>query len=242
MSSTSNTTSVPPPGIVSEIFRSSVGRKYLVALTGFIAFGYLLGHMAGNLQIFVGQEQLNAYAHSLKSLGPLLWIIRAALLAIFGIHIWLSTLLKYDSLAARPDNYIKKATVKASLASRTMILSGVTVLAFVIYHLLHFSAHITDPSFADLVDSSGRPDVYSMIIIGFSNLLVSGFYILAVGLLCHHLSHGLMSMFQSLGVNNHRFQKTLDIFAHAFAVILFLGFSSVPVAVIAGWLTLPERM
>ncbi len=233
------TSTVSSPGIISTILHSSVGKKVLVAITGFISFGYVVGHMAGNLQIYMGQDRLNSYAEGLHSLGPLLWIIRLVLLASFITHIWLASLLKLEDWAARPTGYVKKATVKASLSSRTMIYTGLMILAFVVYHILHFTIHVADPSFSHLVDPQGRKDVYSMVIIGFSHRLVSAVYIIAVGLLSYHLSHGVKSMFQSLGLNSESCEKTLSVIGWFFAIIVFLGFISVPIGVMAGWVTLP---
>lgn len=224
---------------VSRAAATSIAGKFVVAITGFIAFGYVMGHMAGNLQIFLGQDKINSYAAGLKSLGPLLWVIRGFLMVAFIGHIYMATKLKMQNMAARPIPYRNKDTVKATLASRTMILSGLVVLSFVIYHVLHFTAHLTNPEYAHLIDSMGRPDVYSMIIIGFSSIPVTFFYILAVLLLSIHLSHGVSSMFQSLGFASSGSRKIIDAIGWTFATILFLGFAAVPVGVVLGMLTLP---
>ncbi len=224
------------PGI---LITTSVGKKILMAVTGFISFGYIVGHMAGNLQIFVGQDRLNTYAEALHSLGAMLWLIRLFLLACFGTHIWLGIQLKLENMAARPISYKKADTVQATLASRTMVWTGSIIGAFAIYHLLHFTVRNTDPRFADLVDSLGRYDVYSMVILGFQNPLISGFYILAVGLLCFHLSHGFASMFQSIGWCNDRSKKTLERLSVAISTLIFLGYISVPIAVLMDIVKLP---
>lgn len=228
-----------PASFPAHLTRSSIGKKILTAVTGLIAFAYVVGHMLGNLQIFIGQDQLNTYAEALHSLGALLWVIRAFLLASFVIHIWLGIQLKLENWSARPIAYKNETTQQASLASRTMIWTGLIVLAFVIYHLLHFTVRSTDARFAELTDSLGRMDVYSMVILGFSNVWISIFYLIAVGLLSYHLSHGVASVFQSLGLNNPRWQKRLDVIAWIAAVVLFLGYASVPVSVMLNWVTLP---
>lgn len=221
------------------LLSSSVGKKFLVAVTGFISFGYIIGHMLGNLQLFAGQNQINKYAEALHSLGPLLWVIRAVLLAAFIVHIWLGLQLKLENMAARPVNYTKQKPQKSKLSGRTMWLTGLMVLAFFIYHILHFTARTTDARFANLVDAEGRYDVYSMVILGFQQVPLSICYVIAVGLLCYHLSHGFYSMFQSLGLNNSDNNPKLERCAAVISLLLFLGYSSIPVAVMAGWVQLP---
>jgi len=228
-----------PVSFPAHLTQSSIGKKILTAVTGFIAFGYVVGHMVGNLQIFIGQDQINTYAEALHSLGPLLWVVRSFLLLAFGIHIWLGIQLKLENWSARPVAYKNETTQQASLASRTMIWTGLIIASFVVYHLLHFTVRTTNPEYATLTDSLGRVDVYSMVILGFSNYLISLFYLLSVGLLSYHLSHGVASMFQSLGLNSPHWQKRLDALAWLAAIVLFLGYASVPVAVALEYVTLP---
>jgi succinate dehydrogenase / fumarate reductase cytochrome b subunit len=216
----------------------SIGKKVLMAASGVIAFGFVTGHMAGNLQIFLGPDQLNTYAKALHDMGPAVWLIRAFLGLAFIVHIYMGTQLKLENKASRPVAYSKKATVKATLASRTMIWTGLIVLSFVIYHLLHFTVRTTNPEFQSMFDASGRMDVYSMVIIGFQNYLVSGFYIIAVGLLCYHLSHGISSMFQTLGWTNQNTLPKLEALSKIFATLVFLGYISIPLSVITGFLSL----
>ncbi len=223
----------------SLLIGTSVGKKILMALTGFVAFGYVAGHMLGNLQIFLGQDRLNAYAEALHSLGPLLWVIRIFLLAAFAAHIWLGTVLKLENMAARPVSYAKPITVQATFASRTMIITGLTILAFFVYHILHFTARVTNPDFANLTDGHGRYDVYSMVIMGFRNGYISTFYLIAVGFLCYHLSHGIASMFQSIGLNGQRCETPLKRLGTAISIIFFVGYASVPTAILLGLVKLP---
>ena len=219
---------------------SSIAKKFVMALTGFVAFGYAVGHMIGNLQIFIGQNQINAYAKALHSMGPLLWVVRGGLIICIILHIWLGIQLRIENWAARPDAYAKKKSVKTGLSARTMIWTGAIIFAFVAYHLMHFTVRSTDPRFSEaLVDSLGRFDVYTMVILGFQNVWLSLFYMVAVSLLCFHLSHGIWSMFQSLGWNNKRSEKWLKGFAMIFATVLFLGYISIPIAVLSGCLKLP---
>ena len=223
-------TSKPPTSFPAHLLDISIGKKILMAVTGFIAFGFVFGHMLGNLQIFIGQDQMNTYAEKLQALGPLLWVIRAFVLISFIVHVWFGIKLKLEAWAARPIGYQNKSTVKATLASRTMIWTGIIIFAFLVYHLLHYTVRVTNPEYASLVDPLGRMDVYTMVIMGFSNTLVSIFYIIAVGLLSYHLSHGVASMFQSLGLNTEKWQERLHKIAWILTVILFLGYASIPLA------------
>lgn len=232
-------TSKPPTSFPAHITQHSIGKKILMAVTGFIAFGYVIGHMLGNLQIFISRGQLNSYAELLHASPALLWVVRLVLGASFLLHIYLGIVLKLENYAARPVPYKGAKTVKASLASRTMIWTGLVVLAFVVYHILQYTAHVTNPEFTHLADAEGRFDVYSMVVLGFSNVAVSIAYIVAVGLLSYHLSHGVASMFQTVGWNNPAWQKRLDAIAWFFTIVLFVGFSSVPVGVLTGLFQLP---
>ncbi|MGI8431023.1 MAG: succinate dehydrogenase cytochrome b subunit, partial [Chthoniobacterales bacterium] len=143
--------------------------------------------------------------------------------------------LAIENRAARPQNYRRKDVVKASFASRHMVMSGVILLAFIVFHLLQFTLRTTDPRFATLpMDPLGHYDVYGMMVLGFSSPLVSGFYILAMYLLCLHLSHGSSSFFQSLGLNNQNLAPRLAFAGRVFAWLLFIGYSSIPAAVLLG--------
>lgn len=202
-----------------------------MAITGVISFGYVIGHMLGNLQIFIGQDQINTYAKALHAFPALLWVVRSVLIVCFGAHIWLGVQLKLENMAARPVAYKKANTVKATLASRTMLWTGLLVLSFVVYHLLHFTATTIVPEFEHLTDAQGRHDTYSMIILGFQNIGVVISYIVAVGLVCYHLSHGIASMFQSLGWNSRDAEKKLRFLSVVVSTIVFLGYITIPIAV-----------
>ena len=210
-----------------------------MAVTGVILILFVIGHLIGNLQIFLGPEWINGYAKHLRDLGPLLWVIRAFLLAVVLLHIFYTIRLAIENRRARPERYRRKDTVKATLASRTMVMSGLILLAFIIYHLLQFTVQTTDPRFAALPkDPLGHYDVYSMMVLGFLSPLVSGFYILAMLLLCLHLSHGSSSFFQSLGLSNQKLAPRLALVGRIFAWLLFVGYSSIPAAVLLGWVKL----
>lgn len=224
---------------IAAFHRSSVGRKMIVAVTGVILILFVIGHLLGNLQIFLGPAWINGYAEHLRELGLLLWVIRAFLLIVVLLHIYYTIRLAIENRRARPERYKRKDSVKATFASRSMVLSGLVLLAFIIFHLLHFSVRTTDPRFGALPkDPLGHYDVYSMMVLGFSSPLVSGFYILAMFLLALHLSHGSSSFFQSLGLNNQKLAPRLARLGRVFAWLLFFGYSSIPAAVLIGWVKL----
>ncbi|MDO8543751.1 MAG: succinate dehydrogenase cytochrome b subunit [Opitutaceae bacterium] len=239
---------------VGSLFRSSIGRKILMAITGLILIGFVIGHLVGNLQVFQDPDHINGYAQFLRQLGPLLWVARIVLLVCVVIHIWAATVLTLENKAARgPEPYAVKHTIRATLASRTMRLTGYVVLAFVLYHLAHFTwgaaqkdtfkdnlKHYTmqhEYRFAGFpVVNAGTEvdDVHSMVILGFQNAVVSGFYIVAVGLLSFHLLHGFDSMFQTLGVRSSRWSAGLRTVALAFCLVYFVGNLAIPGAVLLG--------
>jgi succinate dehydrogenase / fumarate reductase cytochrome b subunit len=224
--------------MIQRLVNSSVGKKILVAITGAGLFLFVILHMLGNLQIFLGQEVLNHYAHLLKSNPEILWPSRIGLLVFVTVHIWASISLTLENRAARGTAYEVKKVVNASIASRTMIWSGLLVAAYVIYHLLQFTLMKTDPGYQTLeytlADGVRCHDVYRMMIIGFSNPWVSLAYVAAMGLLCLHLSHGVSSLFQSLGLKNEAYAARIGCFAKIAACVLFVGYSSVPLAILTG--------
>ncbi|MBU6400573.1 MAG: succinate dehydrogenase cytochrome b subunit [Verrucomicrobia bacterium] len=226
--------------LIAGLFQSSVGRKLIMAVTGVILFLFVVLHMVGNLQIFFGPEHLNAYALFLQSNVEILWPARIFLLATIGLHLWAAVVLTLENRAARPQGYADKpAPLAAGYASRTMLVSGLIVLCFIVYHLLHFTVQVpavnlTGQDFKTLHDAKGRHDVYRMMVVAFGNPWVSGFYVLGMALLCLHLSHGLRALFQSLGLKNEAWGPIQGRFALAAAWIIFLGNCSMPAAVWLG--------
>ncbi|MBM3840756.1 MAG: succinate dehydrogenase cytochrome b subunit [Verrucomicrobia bacterium] len=227
-----------------QFFQSSLGKKYVMAVSGFCLFGFVIGHMAGNLQIFLGHEgPLNHYAHFLQSTPELLWPARIGLLTLVVLHLWSALKLTAENRAARPIGYLgNPPPPAASYASRTMLMSGLIIAAFIAYHLLHFtlkipSVNLTGQDFRALLDPQTKhPDVYRMMVVGYSNVWVSGFYILGMALLCLHLSHGVSAMFQSIGLRNDRTEKWIDHGARAAAAVIFVGNCSIPIAILLGLL------
>jgi len=224
--------------------QSSIGRKWIVALTGLVLVAYVLGHLAGNLQIFLPDRgaHINAYGAFLHSLGPALWAIRAFLIACFIIHIVTTIQLAIENRRARPQGYEHPHYRRSSVASRSMVMSGLIVLCFVIFHILHFTAGVVNPSFATMKETlpNGveRHDVYRMVVTGFHNPAASCFYILGMILLCLHLSHGFGSLVQTLGLNTSRLAPWLVYGGRALAIIICLGYIAIPIAVMTGYLHL----
>jgi len=232
--------------IITRVFNSSLGKKYIMAVTGFVLFVFVIGHLAGNLQIFVGREAINRYGDFLQSNPELIWPARLVLLLMVGLHIWSAITLSLENNAARPVGYEVYQPVGSSYASRTMLVGGLIVLVFIVYHLLHYTAEVrylnfTGQNFAAFMEPlpghlpPERHDIFKMMVVGFSNLWVSVFYVLGLALLCLHLSHGASSMFQSLGWKNEAYRPFLDKAARVVAVLIFLGYTSIPVAILCGY-------
>lgn len=210
-----------------------------MAFTGLVLFGFVTGHLIGNLQIFLPPEKINAYGHMLESLGAALWLIRGFLLVCVAIHIWLAIQLTLENRAARPQAYGVEHINRATLASRIMARTGFVVLAFILFHLAHYTVRVGHPGWSEhtftLADGFTKVrDIHTMMVQGFSNTLVSLFYIFAVGILSYHLSHGVVSMLQSLGLKNEKWTQGLERFAVAYCWAYFLLNAAIPLAVLGG--------
>lgn len=225
---------------VCRLLKSSLGKKYLMALSGIVLTGFVLGHMGGNLQVFLHPDWINQYAYKLHTLPyGLLWVARITLLVSVIVHIWTAVVLTIENKKARPEDYKANATIQASYASRTMRVSGFIILAFILFHIAHFTTqNVPGIDYESLRNSYTLPgvdhpvmNVYAMMYLGFRSIVVVLFYALATFLLCMHLSHGVSSMFQSLGIRNQYWRPKLDAIAKAYGWIVFLGFVSIPVAV-----------
>src|SRR5688572_23926724 len=190
------------------IFQSSLGKKYVMAVSGLLLFLFVIAHMLGNLQIFLGREFINSYAHFLKSSPELLWPGRIGLLVLAILHVITAIQLARENSKARPVGYDSGKVYGASFASQAVLFSGLIVLAFIVYHLLHFTIGViqTDAlTYTEIYKGETRHDVYKMMVEGFSNPWISMIYLICMGLLCLHLSHGVSSMFQSLGWKKNSF-------------------------------------
>ena len=225
----------------ASLFGSSVGKKYIMAISGGLLFLFVVAHLLGNLQVFLGPEAINRYGAFLQGNLEIIWPARIGLLVLVALHVWSASLLSLENKAARPVGYANDPVPpSASYASRTMLMSGIIIAAFVIYHLLHYTFQVqainfTGKDFVALHDEQGRHDVFAMMVLGFEQPIVSGFYIVAMALLCTHLSHGVYSMFQSLGIKVGFCPCLPKCLAKWGAILIFAGYVSIPVAVLAGY-------
>jgi succinate dehydrogenase / fumarate reductase, cytochrome b subunit len=211
-----------------RFYQASIGKKAVMAATGVVLFGYLVGHLAGNMQVYLGQQQMDNYAAFLHSMPALLWGVRLLLLVCVAMHIVASIQLTRVKQEARPVGYIKKKEVGSSYASRTMMWSGPIIAAFVIYHVLDLTTGAANTvQFREL-------HAYENLVYSFRRIPVSGFYIVAMLLLGMHLYHGLWSMFQSMGFSHPRYTPLIKRAAAWVAILLVAGFVSIPIAVLTG--------
>ena len=224
----------------SPLLSSSIGRKWIVAITGVLLILFVIGHLLGNLTIYPGPNWINAYAEHLQSLGPFLWVIRLVLLTIVGLHITCTIQLWMENRAATPQKYAVTNTLQTTIYARSMRLTGLVVIAFIIFHLAQFTWQGFNPVTRTWIDAQGRHDVYRMVIAGFSNPFVSAFYLLAVGLLAMHLSHGISSLFQTLGLTTAKLRPLFERAGRIIALVIFLGYASIPLSVLLGILRYPH--
>jgi succinate dehydrogenase / fumarate reductase cytochrome b subunit len=214
---------------VPTFFGSTIGKKVVMALSGAILFGFVLAHMAGNLQLYLGPHALNAYSEFLHEVlhGAGLWIARAVLLLAAALHVWAATALTLENRAARPVGYRQWQARTSTLASRSMRLSGVVLFAFIVFHLLHLTVGAVHPSFEP-------GNVYHNVVTGFSIVPVSLFYMGAMLLLGSHLQHGVWSMLRTLGLGHPRYERLAHRAATVFATVVVAGNVSFPLAVLLG--------
>jgi succinate dehydrogenase / fumarate reductase cytochrome b subunit len=216
-----------------------IGKKVVMAITGVVLILFVMAHMAGNLKIFSGPNEINAYSRFLREVGSpelaygqLLWLVRIVLMACVALHITAAVQLSLMSRAARPVGYDVKCNIETTFAARMMRWGGVLLVAFILFHLLHLTAGTVAFSSGQFRDLA----VYQNVMAAFAVWPVALFYIVAMGALCLHLDHGIWSMLQTLGWNTARNETTLKTVSRVIAIMVFLGFSAVPVSVLAGWL------
>jgi succinate dehydrogenase / fumarate reductase, cytochrome b subunit len=224
-----------------SFFRSSIGKKWVVAVTGLLMLLFVIAHLIGNLQLFLGPgdgthpAKINTYAAFLKSISGALWIARIGLIIAAVAHVIATIKLSIENRAAKGGGARYKNYSQARISTRTMIWSGSYILLFILFHLAHYTFLIVHPEYRNLHDAFGLHDVYAMLLIGFSNVWISGFYILGMILLCMHLSHGIESMFQTLGLQTQRLRGVFRNGGRIIALVLAIGYISMPVAVLAGY-------
>ena len=234
---------------------SSVGLKFLMSLTGMLLVLFLIAHLLGNLQVFLGvsaetgEAALNKYAQKLQGLGALLWVMRLGLLSVFALHVMTGAALWFKNRQARPVGYATYAPMQSTFFSRTMIWTGLLILIFLSYHLLHFTLHVTNPEHVtkiakdvaaghsvtgDSAHGHGHTDVYAMVIRGFREPSIALSYVVSMILLGFHLFHGIGSLFQSLGWNHPKYEGFYQMLGKAIATVLVIGNISMPLAVLFG--------
>ena len=223
---------------VAGILNSSLGRKFVMAGTGGLLFLFVIGHLVGNLQVFGPPEMINNYAHFLKSKPTLLWCVRLGLLAVVTLHIITAVQLSVANKAARPVGYSGGEAYGSTWQSRYMLVSGLVIAAFIVYHLAHFTVLL--PGINGVGDFSKLktvlhgetvPDAYAMMILGFQVWWVVLFYLIAQALLFIHLGHGLSGMFQSFGLRNHVWWPRIQFFARAASIAIFIGYALIPISI-----------
>ena len=227
-----------------DVWRSNIFQKWLMASTGLLLVLFLIGHLSGNLLMFLGPEHMNEYGHSLREMlhGSAIWVVRGGLLLSFILHIWSAIVLTQRNRKARPEKYVKTSPQTSTLASRSMAISGLLMLIYVLYHLAHFTfGGVHAQFFAGqpgwqyaLADGTLVPDVYKMVLASFKEPLITVLYLLAMVLLGMHLSHAVASVFQTLGVTNRRITPIIKVAGPLLGIGLALGFSSVPISIIVG--------
>jgi succinate dehydrogenase / fumarate reductase, cytochrome b subunit len=221
---------------LSRLVRSSVGSKYVMALTGLGLMIFVIAHMSGNLLIYAGKDALNAYAHGLAEHPGLLWSARLGLLAIFLIHLFFALRTWQENESARPVGYVRKEYDEAGWASRHMLLTGVVILLFVIYHLLHFTFGVIDTKHFKYEFEPKQGDVAAMVIAGFRQPMIAVTYILAQLFVGLHLWHGGSSFLQHLGLNGRGYDAIVNNLGPIVAVIVILGNCSIPLVILMGWI------
>jgi succinate dehydrogenase / fumarate reductase cytochrome b subunit len=223
---------------VISLYRTSVGKKFYMALSGAVLIGFLFAHMVGNLKMYMGADAFNHYAEFLREIGyPILphmvglWMFRLVLLACVGLHMLSAWQVYTQSKNARGGSYKKEESLSFAYASRTMRWGGVIIGAFVVYHILHFTVGSALPEFV-------HGEAYDNVIYGFRNPLIVAFYVVTLIMITFHVYHGLWSALQTVGANHPKYNPFRRPLALGLALLLLLGFLTVPVGVMAGVLTI----
>ena len=222
-----------PAARYAAILDSSIGRKAIMAATGIVLYLFVIGHMIGNLQVYLGPEALNHYGRFLREFlhGAGIWFARGTLLTAVGLHVWAATMLTISNWSARPQGYRRWQAAESSYASRTMIWSGPILALFVVYHLMHLTWGTAHPDFIE-------GDVYHNFVVGFSSVPVSSVYVVAMIALGFHMYHGVWSMLQSLGLSHPKWNRLRFALSAGSTFLVVAGNISFPVAVLAGWVRL----
>jgi succinate dehydrogenase / fumarate reductase cytochrome b subunit len=213
-----------------KLFSDSIGRKAVMAVTGALMVLFVVGHLLGNLTVFAGADGINSYAQHLHDLAPVVWITRVVMGTAVILHIVLSIQITMENAKAKPEKYAVSRHLKASFASKNMIWTGVALGAFIVYHLFHFTIGVTPGT-----DSAGRNDVFAMVETAFKTTGVAVVYVIAMVALFLHLSHGIQSLFQTLGLSNSVMLPRYSTAGKVASIIFLVGFAAIPIALFAGF-------
>ncbi|GBE15170.1 MAG TPA: succinate dehydrogenase cytochrome b subunit [Proteobacteria bacterium] len=216
-----------------SMLTSSVGRKMFMAVSGLFMLLFVVAHLLGNSTIFVGAGWLNAYAEHLRSLPILVWPERIIMFVLLCLHIYFGITLTLENWGAKGRKYAVTRRLKATFAGRTMIWTGLVLLAFIIYHLLQFTFRVT-PDIVQTLDAEGRYDVFNMVVSSLRVASNSAIYLVAVVALFLHLYHGAESFLQTLGLNNDRTRPRINAVGIALSVLFLVGYGAIPVLILAG--------
>jgi len=216
-----------------RLLSDSIGRKAVVAVTGLCMVLFVVVHLLGNSTIFAGPDGINAYAEKLHGLGPFVWAFRLVMLCLLALHVIFAVLLTLENSAANPGKYAVKKMLKANFASETMIWTGLLLLAFLVYHLLQFTVRIT-PDIVLGNDAKNRVDVFTMVFTSFRITPIALIYVAAMVTLFLHLSHGIQSIFQSIGLNNDKTMPQFTLLGKLLSALFLIGYSAIPVLILAG--------
>lgn len=221
---------------IAAIWNSTIFQKWIMAITGLLIVLFLFGHLSGNLLIFLGPDAMNAYGVDLRALlhGSVIWIARIGLVVVFALHIRAAIVLSSRNRKSAPTKNSKVEYRKSSLASRTMLYSGLLIAFYLLYHLAHFTWGLAHSEYYHYVDALGRHDVYRMVTDSFRNPVITVTYVLAMVVTGLHLNHAISSAFQTLGINNPRVNGLIRATGPTVALLLVLGFVSVPLSIILG--------
>ena len=216
-----------------RLLSDSIGRKTVVAVTGLFMVLFVVVHLLGNTTIFAGPDGINAYAEKLRELGPFVWVFRIFMGAMLCLHVIFAVLLTLENRDANPGKYAVKKMLKANFASETMIWTGLLLLAFLVYHLLQFTVRIT-PDVVLGNDAKNRFDVFTMVFSSFRSTPITLIYVAAMVTLFLHLSHGIQSIFQSIGLNNDKTMPQFGLLGKLLSALFLVGYSAIPVLILAG--------
>jgi len=218
-----------------KLFSDSIGRKAVMAVTGLLMVLFVVGHLLGNLSIFAGPDGINAYAEKLRELAPIVWGTRIVMGISVILHVVLSIQITMENSAAKPEKYAVARSLRATFASKNMIWTGVLIGAFVGYHLLQFTFRVT-PNLVLQEDALNRFDVFTMVVTSLQTTFIALIYIVAMVSLFLHLTHGIQSTFQTLGLSNSVLLPRYGVAGKLLSGIFLVGYGAIPVLILVGFL------